>query len=56
MGLLDVGEEHSPETLIGFAKNLSAFLTGISFIKVSANASNSWVKCLLRPAHGGVTR
>jgi hypothetical protein len=29
---------------------------GISRIRVTAKASNSWVKCMLRPCHGGVTR
>ncbi len=31
-------------------------LTGISRMRVRATASNSWVKCLLRPSQGGVTR
>jgi hypothetical protein len=33
-----------------------ARLTGISRMRVRAKASNSWVKCLRRPSHGGVTR
>jgi hypothetical protein len=33
-----------------------ARLTGISRIRVWAKASNSWVKCLLGPSQGGVTR
>lgn len=33
-----------------------ARFTGISPLRVTAKASNSRMKCLLRPSHGGVTR
>ena len=32
-----------------------ARFTGISRIRVTAKASNSWVKCVLRPSQGGFT-
>ena len=53
MRRLHVGEKHPPHPRVVLIEILPARLTGIALIWVRAKASNSWVKCLLSPSHGG---
>ena len=56
IGRVHLPEEHPPQPGVGLPTASATLLMGISRISSSAKASNSLVKCVLKPSHGGRTR